>query len=124
MWPASSGSTQRAERHRRAPGQVSPMSCGESSRFDCPALEREHAAWAPLNEQDQQDQHDNLAEDSAGERFEELVHDAQGQGAYHSAPKIAYATEHDDHETVDDVALAEVGGDVVDLAQRHACHAS
>ena len=36
------------------------------------------------------------------------------------APQIADAAEHHDQEAVDDVALAEVGGDVVDLRQRHA----
>ena len=36
------------------------------------------------------------------------------------APEIADAAEHHDHEAVDDVALAEIGRDVVDLRQRHA----
>ena len=36
------------------------------------------------------------------------------------APEIADAAEHHDHEAVDDVALAEIGADVVDLRQRHA----
>ena len=36
------------------------------------------------------------------------------------APQIADAAEHHDHEAVDDVALAEIGADIVDLRQRHA----
>ncbi len=42
------------------------------------------------------------------------------QRADQRAPEIADAAEHHDHEAVDDVALAQVGRDVVDLAQRHA----
>ena len=80
-------------------------------------------AWFSLDEQDQQHQHDDLAEHRAGHRFEELVDDPQGQRRDQRAPQIADAAEHHDHETVDDVALAEIGADIVDLAQRHACHA-
>ena len=38
-------------------------------------------------------------------------------------PKIADAAEHDDHEAVDDVGLAQIGAHIVDLAERHAGHA-
>ena len=44
----------------------------------------------------------------------------QGQRADEGPPQIADAAEDDDHEAVDDVGLAQVGADVVDLAQRHA----
>ena len=36
------------------------------------------------------------------------------------APQIADAAEHHDHEAVDDVALAEVRADIVDLREGHA----
>ena len=36
------------------------------------------------------------------------------------AGELADAAQHDDHERVDDVALAEVGADVADLRQRAA----
>ena len=49
-------------------------------------------------------------------RLEDLVGDAEHQRAERRAPEIADAAEHHDHEAVDDVALAEVGRDVVDLA--------
>ena len=52
--------------------------------------------------------------------LEELVGDAEREGADQRAPEIADAAEHHDHEAVDDVALAEVGADVVDLRQRDA----
>ena len=38
----------------------------------------------------------------------------------HGAGELADAAQHDDHERVDDVALAEVGTDVADLRQRAA----
>ena len=63
---------------------------------------------------------DDLAEHRAGIGLEELVGDAERQRADQRAPEIADAAEHHDHEAVDDVALAEIGRDVVDLAERHA----
>ncbi len=49
--------------------------------------------------------------------------DAEREGADQRAPQVADAAEDHDHEAVDDVALAEIGRDVVDLAERHAGHA-
>ena len=66
---------------------------------------------------------EDLAEHRAGIGLEELVGDAERQRADQRAPQIADAAEHHDHEAVDDVALAEVGRDVVDLRQRHAGNA-
>ena len=101
----------------------------EQSEQDCPAhyqddggrarqpghasaarpFSREHAAWPALNEQNQQHQHNDLAEHRAGDGLKELVDDAQSQRADNRTPQIADAAEHHDHETVDDVALAEIG---------------
>ncbi len=66
------------------------------------------------------DQDRDLGEHRAGIGLEELVGDAEREGADQRAPEIADAAEHHDHEAVDDVALAEIGRDVVDLRQRHA----
>src|SRR4051812_16130222 len=79
---------------------------GPPSCFHRPALEREHAARAFLDEQDDEHEHDDLAEHGAGIRLEELVQDAERQRADQRAPKIADAAEHHHHETVDDVALS------------------
>ncbi len=57
----------------------------------------------------------DLAEHGARERLQELVGDAKREGADQRAPEIADAAEHHHHEGVDDVALAEIGADVVDL---------
>ena len=61
-----------------------------------------------------------LPEHGAGEGFEELVGDAERHRRDQRAPQIADAAEDDHHEAVDDVGLAEIGADIVDLAQRHA----
>ncbi len=70
-----------------------------------------------------QHQDGDLAEHRAGEGFEELVGDAEGEGADQRAPQISDAAEHHHHERVDDVALPEVRRHVVDLRQRDAGHA-
>ena len=62
----------------------------------------------------------DLAEHRAGKRLEEFVGDAERERADQRAPQIADAAEHHDHERVDDVALPEIGRDVVDLRQCHA----
>src|SRR5215831_6300744 len=91
-----------------------------SSCLDRPALEREQAARTLLDEQDDQHQDRDLAEHRTGERLEELVGDAERERADQRSPQIADAAEHHHHEAVDDVALAEIGADIVDLRQRDA----
>ena len=49
-----------------------------------------------------------------------LLSEAEPERRVHRAGELADAAEHDDHERVDDVALAEVGADVADLRQRAA----
>ena len=63
---------------------------------------------------------DDLAEHGAGIGLEQLVGDAERHGADERAPEIADAAEHHHHEAVDDVALAEIRADIVDLRQRDA----
>ena len=62
----------------------------------------------------------DLGEHRALPGFEELVDDAEPERRVHGARELTDAAEHDDHERVDDVALAEVGTDVADLRQRAA----
>src|SRR6266849_5998298 len=90
-----------------------------SSCLDRPALEREQAARTLLDEQDDEHQDADLAEHGARERLEELVGDAEREGADQRAPQVSDAAEHHHHEAVDDVALAEIGTHIVDLRQRH-----
>src|ERR1700734_1800711 len=85
-----------------------------ASCFHRPPFQRKQAAGAFLDEQDDQDQNGDLAEYRAGHRFEEFVGDAEGEGADQRAPQIADAAEHHHHEGVDDIALAEIGADIVD----------
>ena len=73
---------------------------------------------SPLDEEDDDDQQHDLALDRADQRLEQLVGEADHQRAKRRAPQVADAAEHDDHEAVDDVALAEIGRDVVDLRKR------
>src|SRR6185369_15613187 len=57
------------------------------------------------------------------EGLEDLVYDAEREGADQRPPEIADPAEDDDHEGIDDVALAEIGADIVDLRQRDATDA-
>src|SRR5438270_5210469 len=95
------------------------MSC-----LDRPAFEREQPAWTLLNEQDDEDEDRDLAEHGAGERLEKLVGDTERERGNKRAPQVSDAAEHHDEERVDDVALPEIGADIVDLRQRHARDAS
>src|SRR3954451_667386 len=86
-----------------------------ASCFHRPSFEREQAARALLNEQNDQDQNGDLAEHGTRDRLQKFIGDAERERADQGAPEIADAAEHHDHEGVDDVALAEIGADVVDL---------
>ena len=65
----------------------------------------------------------NLAKNRAGKRLQELVRHAEDHGAEHGTPKITDAAKHDNHEGIDDVVLAEVRADIVDLREGYACKA-
>src|SRR5690606_11745479 len=86
-----------------------------------PSLECEQATWPLLDEEDDQNEHEDLAEYRADRRFEELVENAERQRADQRSPKIADAAEHHHHEAVDNVALAKVWRHIVDLRE---CHTS
>ena len=80
-----------------------------------PSLECKQTTRALLDEQDDKDEHENLAKHRTCKGLKKLVGDAKCQRADQCAPEIAHAAEDDDHEAVDDVALSEIGGDVADL---------
>ena len=100
-----------------------PVSIVFDIRIRPPAPEREETARALLDEEDDEDQNQDLGEHRASIGLKELVRDAERQRAGKRPPEIADAAEHDDHEAVDDVALAEVRRHVVDLRKRYARHA-
>src|SRR3954470_2235546 len=58
------------------------------------AAEREQAARALLDEEDDEHQHRDLAEHRARERFEELVDDAESHRTDERAEQIAHPAEH------------------------------
>src|ERR1700733_7997828 len=103
--PIASTSSTKRRRLRPMPCHRKRVIIGPSS-FDRAALQREQAARAALNEQDDEHQHQDLAQHGAGIGFEELVDDAQRGGADQGAEQISDAAEHHNHERVDDVALA------------------
>ena len=82
--------------------------------------QREQPARPLLDEQDDQHEDRDLAQHGAGIGLEEFIGDAERESADQGAPEISDAAEHHDHETIDDIALAEIGADIVDLRQRHA----
>src|SRR5690348_3156626 len=86
------------------------------------ALQREEAARAPLDEEDDGHEDGDLAEDRPGDRFEKLVDDAERQRADQRPQQIADAAEDNDEKAVDDVNRAEIGADIADLGERHAGH--
>src|SRR5580658_7045551 len=69
-----------------------------ASCFRRAAFEWEHASRAALDEQDQHDQHGDLAKHRACHRLEKLVDDAESESTHHGAPKIADTAEHHNHE--------------------------
>ena len=82
-----------------------------------PSLQREQPSRPALDEQHDRDQHEDLGEHGAGTGFQHLVDARRGpKRADQRAGQGADAAEHHHHEAVDDVAGAEVGRDVVDLA--------
>ena len=83
------------------------------SAFNRTALEGEETPGTFLNEKNDRHQNQDLGQHRAGERFQELVDDAQTEAADEGPPEIADAAEDHHHEAVDNVGLAQVGRDVV-----------
>src|SRR5579863_8163373 len=65
-----------------------------TSRLHRSALEREQPARAFLNEENDADQQQDLAQHRANHRLEQLVGDAEHQRAEQCAPEIADAAQH------------------------------
>ncbi len=59
---------------------------GHGSALGRPTAQSEQAAGPALDEQDDEHQHQDLAQDGAGEGFEQLVDDAETAGAEQRAP--------------------------------------
>src|SRR5215469_9657711 len=91
---------------------------GMPSCFHRPALEREQAPRPFLNKQDNHDENGDLSEHGTSERLKELVGDAERERTNQGSPQITDAAKYYDHETIDDVALTEVGTNVIDLRKR------
>src|SRR6516162_10900308 len=72
--------------------------CATALDLDRAAAQREQAARPALDEHDDRDQHEDLAEHRARVGLEELVDDAEQESADHGAPQVADAAEHNDHE--------------------------
>src|SRR4051812_18283773 len=64
------------------------------SGLDRAAAQREQAARPALDEDDDRDQHEDLAQHRAGVRLEELVDQAEQERADQGAPQIADPAEH------------------------------
>lgn len=75
-----------------------------------------------LDEQDQEHQYQDLGQHRALEGLDKFVDDPEGHRGEQRPPQIANAAEHHDEKTVDDVVLAEIGANIVNLAQRDAGH--
>src|SRR5512138_1097442 len=102
---------------RAAPaGSISGMKATDKgSRFNGAALQCEQSLRPLLDEDDDEDEHGDLREHCALPGFEKLVDDAEPERRVNGAGQLTDAAQHDDHERVDDVALAEIGSDVADL---------
>src|ERR1700712_2405617 len=96
-------------------GESTAFMKSSSSRFGAAALHREDALRALLDEDDDEDEHHDLGEHGALPAFEQLVQHPEADGGVDGTGELPDAAEHDHHERVDDVALAEVRTDVADL---------
>src|SRR5207302_5947357 len=100
-----------------------PMITGlERARFmkrsiKAAAARGEQSRRAPLQKQNDGRKHGDLAEDRSQMRLQHLVGHADAQGGGDRAHQIADASEHDDHEAIHNVALAETGADIANLRQ-------
>ena len=83
-------------------------------------LTREHALWPLLNEHDDEDEHRDLREYRALPCFKQLVGESESERGINRSGQLPHTAEHDHHERVDDVVLAQIGPDVADLRKRAA----
>src|ERR1700722_11464006 len=88
-----------------------------------PPLLREQSPRPSLYEENQADEHNDLAQNRSGVGLEDLVDDAERHTADQCAPQITDTSEDHHHERVHDVGLPEVRTDIGELTQRNARHA-
>src|SRR5579863_3167102 len=92
---------------------------GPLSTLGHPPLEGEEAARTALNEQDDEDEDEDLADDCSGKRLEELGGDAEAQRSSERSPERSNTAEHHHHEAIHDVDLAKIWADIANLRKRH-----
>src|SRR5262249_16843581 len=88
------------------------------SRVRIAPLRREEPRGPPLDEQDDEDEDQHLAEDGAEGGLDDLVESSDPDRRQDAAQQLADAPGDDDHERVDDVVLAQLGPHVADLGER------
>src|SRR5688572_28634516 len=93
-----------------------------TSRF--PSLRGKQTLRAALNEQDDEDEHSDLAEHGARQWLDQLLGHAEAERGGHGAGDAADPTEHHHHEGVEDVGLSQLGPDVGDLRERNTAEPS
>src|SRR5262249_42117172 len=81
---------------------------GQLSRVGIASLGGEEAGRPALDEYDDEDQDQHLAEHGAERRLDDLVQTADPGGGEDAPEELAHAPGHDHHERVDDVVLAEL----------------
>src|SRR5207244_3081922 len=110
------------KRERRAAptARFSGTNAAGISRFNGAALQREQSLRPLLNEDDDEDEHGDFRQYGALPRLEKLVDHAKTERRVDGTRQLTDAAQYDDHERIDDVALAEVRAHVADLRQRAA----
>src|SRR5687768_6933394 len=95
--------------------------CGGQLPFETAALRHKNSRGTPLEEEDDGDEHGDFPEHGVEENLlQRLVGKSDPERAHDGARKIADATDHDGHEAIDDVVLAERRTDVTDLTEKRA----
>src|SRR5436190_17748841 len=93
------------------------------SSLQAAAACHEDSRGTPLEEQDDGGQHRDLSHHGPQPGLEDLIGDTDAERGGDGAEDAADAAEHDDHEAVHDMILAQRGADIADLRQARARHA-
>src|SRR4249920_1769965 len=84
------------------------------SGFRDAPLQREQALRTLLDEDDDEHQDRDFGEHGARPAFEYLVEQTKAQARVDGSSQLSDPAQHDDHERVDDIRLAQVRPDVAD----------
>src|ERR1700730_13047000 len=84
----------------------------DTSSFEC-----EQTSRTFLDKEHDQYQYGDLGQDGSPEGLDDFADNSQAHRPYNSAGQLAYASQHDSHEGIDDIALAQIRTDVADLRQ-------